>query len=152
MCTIFETSWMGTSPFHEQLASISYPSFHSSFCEDLKNGTKSEEDIHDLNHKQDWVTDDLLIELRKNFPRSSDIDKSSGKHDKSAFQAACKTVFFKDRCFANSIQLNQFAKIFLAEWAVSKASHGKKICCSYGVQHRKPRIPKSNCRTPTVIS
>ena len=74
---------------------ISYPSFYHNYYQLIDNQEKSEEEVHKLNYKQNWVTDTLLEEIKSNFPKSDQIKSSSSQRDEEAFVKACTAVFFK---------------------------------------------------------
>ena len=52
--------------------------------------------------------------------------KKTGKRDAPAFQNACAVMFPVGRIFASSLQLQQTARKFLDQWAVSSTSSDKQ--------------------------
>ena len=116
-----------------ELLQVFTPKFVHDTIEKMNNKSITREEAVKILTESDWLEQELLSEIQKHFPLSTDIDYKSGRRNKEAFVSACDTLFPIGRTFSSSLQLNQATKTFLSKWAISKASHGKLIKCAYGL-------------------
>jgi hypothetical protein len=93
--------------------------------------------IRDCLQGKNWLTKGLVDEIIQMFPKSDDIDPTTGERDQTKFSESCSKLFPLDRMFASEKQVEQAASMFLDAWAVVKAHNGKKIICHYGLNTQK---------------
>ena len=136
------------------------PTFRSEWIDKCNNGDIERDEVHELFQKQDWLTEGLCREIINHRPEPKHINPSTGKRDEDAFEEACSAMFPEGRIFASSFQLQQAARKFLDQWAVSSTSTGKQIRCYYSKPpNRTTRIPtgqrlrkgNKNCNCPFAI-
>ena len=105
---------------------VYWPTFRDKMIQEAT--TKDEMDkAHKCFMKENWLTEGLRKEIMLLAPKSKHIDKSDGKRNKKAFEEACSSMFPIGRKFASSIQIQQAARYFLNQWAISSTSFGKQI-------------------------
>ena len=117
------------------------PDWRDNLVEEAIRADRMKEANDELLQK-DWITPGLADELQAHAPTATDVDPSTGTRDLDAFVAACEKVFPVGRQFASPKQLEQAAKIFLDQWAVSCTNFGKQIRCFYSKppKRSKPRL------------
>ena len=82
--------------------------------------------------KKNWVTDELLEEIRQCAPSTTDIDSTRDNlRDKVAHERATKRLFPKGQIFASHVQLFQVAKQFGSLWAFQVTRSGCAIKCHF---------------------
>ena len=116
-----------------ELLQVFTPKFVHDTIEKMNNNAITREEAVKILTESDWLEPELLSEIQKHFPLSTDIDYKSGRRNKEAFVSACDALFPIGRTFSSSLQLNQATKTFLSKWAILKSSQGKIIKCAYGL-------------------
>ena len=136
------------------------PTFRREWINKVDNNELSNKEVHDLFLKKDWLTDGLCREIIDLRPKPVDINPKTGKRNEKSFEEACSVMFPVGRVFASSLQLQQTARKFLDQWAVSSTSTGKQIRCYYSKPpNRKDRVPtgarsrrdNKSCNCPFAI-
>ena len=92
---------------------------------------QQKEDVHKKFLRKNWLTEDLSKEIYEAAPKEGDVTKSTGKRDKESFKLACLSMFPVGRIFSSCIQIQQVARNFLDQWAVSSTCTGKQIRCFF---------------------
>ena len=134
---------------------ISIPSFHARYSKEFKDGPKTPKMLSAEMLKEDWLTDDLRLEIQSLFPDSNEKD-GTGQRCPEAFQRKIGFLFPPGRVFASFTQLVQASKLFLDAWAIQKVHGQKKITCHYGKKavssNLHPDISKRRTRKASVKS
>ena len=127
---------------------VYWPTFRDPMI--AKATTKEQmKNVHKQFLKKNWLTPGLCEEIVHAAPKASDVDKSNGQRDTDAFKKACSLIFPVGRQFASSIQIQQVARDFLDQWAVSSTSFGKQIRCYYSkppTRYTRPNDYESSIR------
>ena len=86
--------------------------------------------------KADWLTESLVSEIMENL---SDARKPDHYQQ---FVTNCLNLFSIGREFANYRQLEQYIKLFLEGWKISKHRDGNTFKCFYSApkKERKPKL------------
>jgi hypothetical protein len=114
--------------------------------------------IRDRLRQKNWLTDELVEEIIALYPKSEDVDPTTGARDQTKFADNCNKLFPKDRVFASEKQIDQVAAMFLEAWAVVKSHNGKKIICHYGLNTKKsrdspffPTLPREHATRKSIV-
>ena len=136
------------------------PSSRRELIEKAGDDTMKIQEVHKTFKEMNWLTEGLQREIVSLRPKPNDVERSSGRRSSEAFKKACKTIFPIGRIFAFLFQLQQAARMFLDQWAISSICTGKQIRCYYSKPpNRRDRIPtgvrsskgNKNCDCPFVI-
>jgi hypothetical protein len=118
---------------------ISIPSFYAVYMKQIEDGLKTPQMASAEMLKEDWLTDDLRLEIQSFFPDSKEKDGSAGQHCLESFKRTISVLFPPGRVFASFTQLVQASKLFLDAWAIQKVHASKKISCHYGQSLGNPK-------------
>jgi hypothetical protein len=110
---------------------VSIPVFRDMYLKRLVDGLVEPKKLSSDMLKEDWVTDELRLEIESLFPEPHEKD-DSGLRCHDAYKRKISILFPPGRVFASFTQLVQASKVFLDAWAIQKVHGSKKITCHYG--------------------
>jgi hypothetical protein len=117
-------------------AVVSIPVFCDLYMKKLVDGLDEPKKLSAEMLKEDWVTDELRLEIQSLFPEPHEKD-DSGLHCHEAYKCKISILFPPGHVFASFTQLVQASKVFLDAWAIQKVHGSKKITCHYGKNRGK---------------
>ena len=114
------------------------------FSEIYYNSDADNEKVKKLNQFKFYVTDSLLEEMSKLYPKSGDFISDDLSNDvvmdKNKFSSNFTKMFPKDRIFINYLQLRQAVSEFFKHWNLLCKSNGKSLRCSYSHTPAKKKV------------
>ena len=131
---------------------VHFPSFYDEYM-DFEN--RPPEKFKDAFAKENWITPDLMHELKACFPKAPHIDdKNCNARSKEALKDAVHRLFPKGRIFASPSQIGQLAEKFGDAWAFRITHSGKQIQCYYAepTYARRSEGKRSNGQRSTDFS